>query len=256
MLDITAAEIDGKLADAKSSLLPLRVDDLVYELNGVRIIDGVTLRVEPTGCTAIMGYNGAGKSVLVRLLHGLLTPSAGSCRWAGNLSASEISRRQSMVFQVPVLLRRSVEANIDYALSKRGFKAPERARKLEAILHETDLLKLRKRPASVLSSGERQRVALCRALAVEPELVFLDEPTASLDPAATAAIEQILLRAISAGRKLIMVSQSVGQVQRLARDVIFVHRGRIAEHTPIEEFLTTPRSAAARAFIAGELFEE
>ena len=256
MLDITATELSGKIADTEPALLPLSVDGLVYELNGVRIIDGITLHIEPTGCTAIMGYNGAGKSVLVRLLHGLLTPTAGACRWAGDFSASEISRRQSMVFQEPVLLRRSVEANIDYALRKRGFKAKDRSRKLEAILRETNLLKLRKRPASVLSSGERQRVALCRALAVEPELVFLDEPTASLDPAATVTIEQILLRAISAGQKLIMVSQSVGQVQRIAQDVIFVHRGRIAEHTPLDEFLTTPRSAAARAFIAGELFEE
>ena len=194
MLDITATELSGKIADTEPALLPLSVDGLVYELNGVRIIDGITLHIEPTGCTAIMGYNGAGKSVLVRLLHGLLTPTAGACRWAGDFSASEISRRQSMVFQEPVLLRRSVEANIDYALRKRGFKAKDRSRKLEAILRETNLLKLRKRPASVLSSGERQRVALCRALAVEPELVFLDEPTASLDPAVTVTIEQILLR--------------------------------------------------------------
>ena len=256
MLDLTATAPGGIIDDTKSSLLPLHVDGLVYEVDGIRIIDGVTLQIEPTGCTAIMGYNGAGKSVLVRLLHGLLTPSAGTLRWAGQLSPGEISRRQSMVFQVPVLLRRSVEANIDYALCKRGFKAQERAQKLEAILRETDLLKLRKRPANVLSSGERQRVAVCRALAVEPELVFLDEPTASLDPAATVAIEKVLLRAVNAGRKLIMVSQIVGQVQRIARDVIFVYRGRITEHTPIDEFLTTPRSAAARAFIAGELIDE
>ena len=245
----------NKASQTEPSILPLAVDGMVYERNGVRIVDGISLRIEPGGCTAIMGYNGAGKSVLVRLLHGLLEPTAGVCQWAGGFSAREIARRQAMVFQAPVLLRRSVAANIEYALRQRGFKGRERARKLEAILHETNLLRLRGRPASVLSSGERQRVALCRALAVEPEVVFLDEPTASLDPAATMAIEHILLRAMGAGRKLVMVSQSVGQVQRLARDVIFVHRGRVTEHTPIDEFLTTPRSAPARAFINGELFE-
>jgi len=255
MLDSAVCESDAKDARRAPSILPLSVDGLVYEHAGVRIIDNISLHIEAAGCTAIMGYNGAGKSVLVRLLHGLLTPSAGACRWAGNFDANEIARRQAMVFQAPVLLRRSVAANVEYALRIRSFNGERRAQRLEAILQETDLLSLRDRPAAVLSAGERQRVALCRALAIEPEIVFLDEPTASLDPAATVAIERILARAMRAGRKLVMVSQSVGQVQRLARDVIFVHRGRITEHTPIEEFSTQPRSEPARAFVAGKLFE-
>jgi tungstate transport system ATP-binding protein len=253
MLNLTPVEFDENIPYREPSIFPLDVDGLVFERNGARIIDGIALRIEPAGCTAIMGYNGAGKSVLIRLLHGLLTPSAGTLRWTGNVGPDEVARRQSMVFQAPVLLRRSVEANVRYALSKRGFNRKEQARRLEAILEQTNLLKLRRRPASVLSAGERQRVALCRALAVEPEVIFLDEPTAALDPAATMAIENILQRAIRDGRKLIMVSQSVGQVQRMASDVIFVHRGRITEHTPIDEFSINPRSDAARAFINGEI---
>ena len=237
------------------SILPLEVENLRYENKGVRIIDTVNLRVGPAGCTAIMGYNGAGKSVLLRLLHGLITPTSGVVRWSGNLSAGEITRKQSMVFQAPVLLRRSVEANVRFALAKRGFKGRVLRARLDAILVEANLLSLRHRPAAVLSGGERQRVALARALAIEPELVFLDEPTASLDPHATAAIERILHRAIKAGCKLIMVTQSVGQAQRMARDVVFLHSGRITEHTGIDEFLRAPHSDAARAFIEGRLFE-
>ena len=255
MHDLALPLSDGVVSPKNRSILPLEVDDLVFERNQTRIIDGVSLNIGRKGCTTIMGYNGAGKSVLIRLLHGLLIPSAGIVRWSGNLNSTDVARRQSMVFQSPVLLRRSVEANIRYALSKRGFKGKLREKKLEVILRETNLLPLRHRSATVLSGGERQRVALCRALAAEPEVVFLDEPTASLDPAATIAIERILQLAVDSGRKLIMVTQSVGQAQRMASDVIFLHRGRVSEHTPIDEFLTAPRSAAARAFIDGELLE-
>ena len=248
--------MNGEISDRSDpAILPLEVKRLVYEKDGTRIINEVDLCIGPVGCTAIMGYNGAGKSVLLRLLHGLIVPTGGTLRWTGNLGADAIARRQSMVFQAPVLLRRSVEANLNYALAKRGFKGDARVRRLEAILDETNLRSLRHRSASVLSGGERQRVALGRALAVEPELVFLDEPTASLDPAATIIIEQILRRAMNAGRKLVMVTQSVGQAQRMASDVIFIHHGRIMEHTPVDEFLREPRSPAARAFVDGQLFE-
>ena len=255
MHDLALPLSDGVVSSKNRSILPLEVDELVFERNQTRIIDGVSLNIGHKGCTTIMGYNGAGKSVLIRLLHGLLIPSAGIIRWSGNLNSTNLARRQSMVFQSPVLLRRSVAANVRYALSKRGFKGKLRETKLEVILRETNLWPLRHRSATVLSGGERQRVALCRALAAEPEVVFLDEPTASLDPAATIAIERILQLAVDSGRKLIMVTQSVGQAQRMASDVIFLHQGRVAEHTPIDEFLTAPRSAAARAFIDGELLE-
>lgn len=255
MLDINTLKRSKNSGKHRTSILPLDVQDLVYEDRGKRIIHSINLHIEPAGCTAIMGYNGAGKSVLVRLLHGLLPPSSGIFKWSGDFTKDEISRRQSMVFQTPVLLRRSVEANIEYALRKRGLNREECSLRLEEILREGNLIKLRKRPARVLSAGERQRIAVCRALAVAPEIVFLDEPTASLDPAAIVAIEKILQRAMHAGRKLILVSQSIGQVERLAQDVIFVHGGKVTEHTPVDEFLNSPRSDPARAFIHGVLFE-
>jgi tungstate transport system ATP-binding protein len=225
----------------------------VYAVDGVRLIDIPNLRIEARGCTAIMGYNGAGKSMLLRLLHGLITPTSGVIEWAAQLPACELSRRQSMVFQTPELLRRSDAANIRYALARRGYRADARRARLEAVLRETNLLALRDRAASKLSGVERQRTALARALAPEPDMIFLDEPTASLDPAATIIIEQILQRAALAGRKLVVVTQSIGQAERLADDVIFLHHGRVTEHTPITEFLRSPRSAAGAAFIARRL---
>lgn len=232
-------------------ILPLEVKDLCYVANGTRILDAVNLRLDGGGCTAIMGYNGAGKSVLLRLLHGLLEPTSGTIKWAADTQSA--ARQRAMVFQSPVMLRRSVEANIRYALAQRGYPRALIRQRLRAIVEETNLAHLRERPAAVLSGGERQRVALARALAPEPELVFLDEPSASLDPAATIAIEDILLRQKIAGRKLVLVTQSIGQAGRLADDVVFLHQGTVTEHTPTPEFLTRPRSRAGAAFVEGRL---
>ncbi|MFT4585072.1 MAG: tungstate transport system ATP-binding protein [Gammaproteobacteria bacterium] len=238
-----------------SLILPVRVENLVYEIDKARIINSLNLELSAGGCTAILGYNGAGKSVLLRLLHGLLTPTSGTIRWSGNFALEFVRQRQSMVFQSPVLLRRSIEANIRYALTKRGFKGEIRTQRIETVLDQTNLSRIRQRQAMVLSGGERQRVAIARALAVEPEILFLDEPTASLDPAATIGIEDILVRARNEGRKLIMVTQSVGQAERLANDIVFMHHGQVMEHSSIEEFLATPKSAVAQAFIEGKLYK-
>ena len=236
-----------------ASILPVRVRQLCFEVASATIIDHIDLDIDARGCTAILGYNGAGKSVLLRLLHGLLTPTSGVIHWSGGLAGREIRGHQAMVFQTPKLLRRTVAANIRFVLAKRGVARRHRAAKTESILAETKLSKVRDRSATVLSGGERQRLAIARALAGDPDIVFLDEPTASLDPAATMAIEQILQRAVVAGRKLIMVTQDLGQAQRIATDVVFMHHGRIMEHTPMSEFLNTARSREARAFIDGQL---
>lgn len=241
----------GRSRRRSARILPLEVDELCYAVKGTRILEAVNLRLDAGGCTAIMGYNGAGKSVLLRLLHGLLEPTSGTIRWAAD--AQTAAHQRAMVFQTPVMLRRSVEANIRYALAQRRYPRALVAQRLRAIVEETNLVALRDRPAAVLSGGERQRVALARALAPEPELVFLDEPTASLDPAATIAIEDILMRAKIAGRKLVLVTQSIGQAERLADDVVFLHHGTVTEHTPTQEFLARPRSRAGAAFVEGRL---
>ena len=198
-----------------------------------------------------MGPNGAGKSLLVRLLHGLIPPTAGEIRWGGQPMSDEIRKRQSMVFQRPVLLRRSVAANIDFALRLRG--RADRARRRD-ILDMVGLADRERQQARLLSGGEQQRLALGRALATKPEVLFLDEPTASLDPASVLMIEQIVTKAREdRGVKVIFITHDMGQARRLADDVVFMHRGEMVEHTPAARFFNEPASRAARDYVAGRI---
>jgi len=235
------------------SCLPLCARNLTFEAGGRRLVDGIDLTLQPGATTAVMGPNGAGKSLLLRLLHGLLKPTHGEILWAGRPTSHETARRQAMVFQRPVLLRRSVAANIRYALDVHGVVPPERTRRLEAMLRIARLEHLSERPARVLSGGEQQRLALARALSTAPEILFLDEPTASLDPASTLAIEELLRQAHAGGTKLVLVTHDLGQARRLAHEVVFMHRGRIAEHTEKHCFFAGPASEPAQAFVEGRV---
>ncbi len=235
------------------SCLPLEAKDLVFEAGGKRLIDGIDITLRSGPVTAIMGPNGAGKSLLLRLLHGLLRPTQGEILWSGRPADREIASRQAMVFQRPVLLRRSVAANIHYALDVRGVAPAERRARLDAVLQAARLEHLAERPARVLSGGEQQRLAIARALSMAPEILFLDEPTASLDPASTLAIEELLQQARASGTKLVLVTHDVGQARRLAQEVLFMHRGRIAEQTMAGRFFAHAASAEAQAFLEGRI---
>jgi tungstate transport system ATP-binding protein len=158
-----------------------------------------------------------------------------------------------MVFQRPVLLRRSVRANIHFVLNLSHYSRTERAKRLQHVLDIAGLSALVDRPARVLSIGEQQRLAIARALAVEPEVLFLDEPTASLDPTSVAAIEDIIRAADAQGTKIILVTHDLGQARRLAGDIVFLHQGQVAEHTHAEQFFSQPTSGAARAYLNGQL---
>jgi tungstate transport system ATP-binding protein len=239
--------------NATTPCLPAVARGLVFEAGGRRLIDGIDLTLHAGSVTAVMGPNGAGKSLLLRLLHGLLKPTQGEILWNGQMAGADVARRQAMVFQRPVLLRRSVAANIGYALDVRGIAPPERARRLDNVLRIARLEHLAERPARVLSGGEQQRLALARALSTAPEILFLDEPTASLDPASTHAIEELLRQAQAGGTKLVLVTHDLGQARRLAHDIVFLHRGRVAEHSRSQDFLTRPASDAAQAFIEGRI---
>jgi tungstate transport system ATP-binding protein len=238
---------------AGAAILPARAEGLVVTLAGRRVLDGVTFAIEGRGTTVVLGPNGAGKSVLLRTLHGLLRPDAGTISWNGGPFDAGVRARQAMVFQKPVLLRRTVAANLDFALAARGLSRAQRRQRLEALLARFDLAALVDRPARRLSGGEQQRVALARALALEPELLLLDEPTTSLDPAATLAIERLLRRAAAEGTRILLVTHDVAQARRLADEVIFLHRGRVLEQTPADAFFDRPQSPQAAAYLAGEL---
>ena len=240
---------------APAPLLPLRVENMSYSAGGRQLIADVDLSFEPGAPTIILGPNGAGKSLLLRLLHGLLQPSSGRVEWRGPAARNPDSLRfgQAMVFQKPVLLRRSVFANLLFPLGLRGLRGAARVERTMAALERVGLTALAQRPARVLSGGEQQRLALARAWVLDPQILFLDEPTASLDPAATRQVEEIVQGFAREGTKVVMTTHDLGQAKRLAGDVIFLHGGRITERTPAADFFASPRSEAARAFLDGQL---
>ncbi len=234
---------------APDTILPLRAEGLGFAAGGHAILSGVTVTFEAGAPSVIIGPNGAGKSVLLRLLHGLLTPTEGRVAYAG----ADAARRQSMVFQRPVLLRRSVMANALYPLRLAGVPSAEREARARAALEMVGLAALADRPARRLSGGEQQRLALARAAALRPELLFLDEPCANLDPTATRAVEQIVAALAARGTKIVMTTHDLGQAKRLAGEVLFLHRGRLLEQTPAEAFFNAPATAEADAFLRGDL---
>lgn len=233
-------------------LLPLRLEQVGFAVGGSKLLDGIDLQLDAGRRTVVLGPNGAGKSLLLRICHGLLRPTAGTVRWCGEVAASA-PRLQAFVFQDPVLLRRSALANVEYALAVHGVRGEERRRRARAALERTGLMAIAKRQARVMSGGEQQRLALARAWALEPRVLFLDEPTASLDPAATRTVERLVEAIHAEGTKVVMTTHDLGQARRLADEVVFMHRGRLLEHSPAQSFFQQPRSEEAAAFLAGEL---
>ncbi len=234
-----------------ATILPLAVQDLGFVAGATRILADVTLTIAAGAPTLIIGPNGAGKSVLLRLLHGLLEPTEGRIRWGGAGRSGQPN--QAMVFQRPVLLRRSAIANILYPLRLAGLPAKQRALRAEQALALVGLSALADRPARRLSGGEQQRLALARAAATGAEVLFLDEPCASLDPGATRAVEEIVARLAERGTKIVMTTHDLGQARRLADDIVFLHAGRLLEHAPAEAFFAGPASPEAAAFLRGDL---
>jgi tungstate transport system ATP-binding protein len=237
---------------ANGRILPLSVRDVSFVAGDRTIIDRVSLQLEAGACTILLGANGAGKSVLMRLMHGLLAPTSGAIQWS-DPDAERCRRLQAMVFQRPVLLRRTALANVTYALKLARIARSEREPLAFEALESVGLAHLAHRPARVLSGGEQQRLALARAWALHPEVLFLDEPTASLDPTATREIERVIRAFDAAGTKVIMATHNLGQARRLGDEVLFVHQGRVAEQSQVEQFFAQPASAEATAFIKGEL---
>ena len=233
-------------------MLPLVVDGLGFSVREQWLIKDVSFSLGARGRTFIVGPNGAGKSILLRLCHGLLSPTTGTVRWAAGSSRQQ-RQRQAMVFQKPVLFRRSARANVEYALSVRGVAKKDVRQRADDALEATGLTGIAHRQARVLSGGEQQRLVLARAWALRPRVLFLDEPAAHLDPAATAAIEDVIEQISNAGSKIIMVTHDLGQVRRLADEVLFLHQGQLLEQTASEDFLTHAKTQEAGAFVEGQL---
>lgn len=257
MHDVIREEALSQSAPAPSmaagGIWPVAFDDVRFSAGGKTLIDGLSLELTPGSRSVIMGPNGAGKSLTLRLIAGLIRPDAGSITYGGRAADAALLRRIAVVFQRPVVLRRSVAANLKHALATYGVPRGERAQRIEELLALAGLQDLADRPARVLSGGEQQRLAMVRALGAEPELLLLDEATASLDPQATAAIEELIGRAAAKGVKIVMVTHDRGQAQRLADEILFLHRGRLTERSAADAFFSRPNSAAAQAYLEGRL---
>ena len=231
-------------------LFPVSARGLGVTLGGTTALHDVDLDIEAEGRLVVLGANGAGKSVLLRVLHGLVAPSAGRITWAGQ---ARRPREQAMVFQRPVLLRRSVRANVEYALAVNGVDGDARRSRAQRALEHVGLSPLADRAARVLSGGEQQRLALARAWALEPRLLFLDEPTASLDPSAAAEVERIVADIHASGTAIVVTTHNLGFARRIGGTVALLHEGRIVERSPADRFFTAPATGEARRFLQGEL---
>jgi tungstate transport system ATP-binding protein len=225
---------------------PLAIHAMTVAYRQKPVLWDVEYDAPPAKLIAIVGPNGAGKSTLLMALHGLVEPSA------GRIDGVPVRPRLALVFQRPVMLRRSVRANVDHALGVAGVSGAERTRRADSALLDVGLAYAAQRPARGLSGGEQQRLAIARAQALEPDCLLLDEPTSSLDPASGAAIERHLLALSERGTGLVMTTHDLAQARRVAEHMVMMHRGRIVEAGDAASFFASPRTEAARRFLGGE----
>ena len=239
---------------AQAMQLPAQIANLSYAPKDKLLLADISFTLGADSKTIIMGPNGAGKSLLLRALHGLIEPTRGQISWAGEPANIKTRKQQAMVFQKPILLRRSVASNIAFVL--KHLPKNQREPQIDQLLHMARLSIHAKTPARLLSGGEQQRLAIVRALAIKPLVLFLDEPTASLDPSSTQAVEELIEKAHNAGTKVVLVTHDIGQAKRLADEIVFLNHGQLTEYGPAREFFERPKSDAARAYLSGQLYLE
>ncbi len=248
MLDSVASVRDFAFAARETSALPIRFEAVTFAAGPTRILHGVDVTLVPGSPTVLMGPNGCGKTTLLKLAMGLLTQIGGAITFAGGPAPAG---SRAIVFQKPIMLRRTAAANVAYALRAAGKPADEA--NVRRLLDLAQIAPLAARPARRLSGGEQQRLALARALACEPQVLLLDEPTSSLDPASTKLVEDIIAQVSASGIKVVMATHDIGQARRLAGDVVFLAKGRLIEHAAADRFFNDPVSEEARSFLAGNL---
>ena len=230
--------------------LPICIKDLSLIVDERKILSSLNLSINSDDVTVIMGPNGAGKSIFLKILNGILTPTSGSITWNNKKQFSDTLNTQAFVFQKPILLRRSVIANLDYMDSVLGNK--KRISK-DRLLKIVQLQKQKNQPARMLSLGEQQRLSLIRSLMLRPNLLLLDEPTANLDPASTKIIEDIILNLKMMGIKIIFVTHNILQAKRIADEIIFLNEGKMVEHLNKQEFFSNSKSIEVQNYLNGIL---
>ena len=235
------------------SALPLIMEDVSVKKHGNIIIGPISCKLEINGFTVVMGPNGSGKTSLLRLMHGLETPRQGTISW--NIAISEARNAQAFVFQNPTMLRRNVIDNIAYPLLLKGEEKSKARSKAELWADKVGISNVKHLNAQVLSGGEKQKLAIARALITEPQILFLDEPTANLDGQSIREIELILKTVFDVGTRIVMATHDLVQAKRLGTDVLFLYRGKLHEQSSMSTFLNTPHSKETAAFIAGDIVE-
>lgn len=235
------------------NLFPLKVRGAVSARRGKVLVGPVDIDLQGAGTTVVMGPNGSGKTTFLRLLHGAARLSKGQIEWS--CDKVQAQRNQAFVFQRPVMLRRTVLENLIYPLRMRGVPRASAINEAEDWAARVGLADMLPRNATNLSGGEQQKLALARAMITKPKLLFLDEPTASLDGRATREIEEVIRSARAQGTHLILSTHDLGQARRLADEVLFLLHGQVHEHANAQIFFDAPETAQARAFLRGDIVE-
>lgn len=234
-------------------MFPLITENLVVKFEGKHILGPIDLKIDKGDIAVILGPNGSGKTSLLRALHGILKPKEGTVRWS--CLETESIRKQMFVFQTPIMLRRSVFENLTYPLLLRKISKEQVNYQAARWLDRIDLRTSMQVPATRLSGGEKQKLALARALITEPEMLFLDEPCASLDGKTTYEIESLLQSCVANGTTIMMSTHDIGQAKRLAKNIYFLNKGILESIQPAKTFFIKPLSRNASKFIAGDIVE-
>jgi tungstate transport system ATP-binding protein len=234
-------------------MFPLIAENLVVEFKGQRILGPIGLNLSKGDIAVILGPNGSGKTTLLKSLHGIIKIKHGTISWS--CPKSESMAKQMFVFQSPVMLRRSVFENLTYPLTLCKTPKAEINRLADEWVSRISLKEVIHIAATRLSRGEKQKLALARALITKPEMLFLDEPTASLDGKTTLEIEKLLQNCAENGTTIMMSTHDIGQAKRLAKNILFLNKGKLESTQPAQTFFREPMSNNASKFIAGDIVE-
>ncbi len=237
---------------SNNPFLPLIAKDITYEVKGAKLIKGISLEVSSGGTTIILGHNGSGKSLLLKLLHGVITPSSGRIAWNNRTPVANQYWR-TFLLQTPTFFKHTVQYNIEFVLRVAGIPANKHKSRCHQALEICGLANLSNRNTYSLSGGELQKLSLARAWVLNPSVVLLDEPTVALDPPSALGFENIIHQFKQSGTKVIMTTHDLSQAKRLADEIVFIDAGKVIEQSQAEKFFSGPQSSQAQNFISGEL---
>lgn len=245
--------IGAAARNPKNAVRPVTAINLLIERKNRVLLDVAEAHFSGANLTAVVGPNGAGKSLLLKVIAGVLAPDRGIVLWGGKVPSRAQYSKLSLLLQSPVLLKRSVLGNIEFALKAAGVSRREIGRRSRSALEDANLMDIANTHARLISGGEKQRLALARAMAIEPEVLLLDEPVAALDPSSMLAIEAMICTARERGTTVVLVTHDLAQARRLGDRIIFMLNGRIAEQGDTAGFFRSPQTREAKAFVRGEI---